>query len=37
MNKDELIEERYKKYRVLGEFIEANNLEEIYSEIPQKN
>ena len=36
MNKDELIEERYKKFRVLGKFIEANNIEEIYSEIPQK-
>jgi len=36
MPKDELIEERYKKFRVLGKFIEANNIEEIYSEIPQK-
>ena len=36
MTKDELIEERYKKFRVLGKFIEANNIEEIYSEIPQK-
>jgi len=34
--KDELIEQRYKKFRVLGKFIEANNIEEIYSEIPQK-
>ncbi|KGG07994.1 acetyl-CoA carboxylase carboxyltransferase subunit alpha [Prochlorococcus marinus] len=36
MPEDELIEERYKKFRVLGKFIEANNLEEIYSEIPQR-
>ena len=36
MPEDELIEERYKKFRVLGKFIEANNFEEIYSEIPQK-
>ena len=34
MPEDELIEERYKKFRVLGKFIEANNIEEIYSEIP---
>ena len=34
MNKDELVEKRYKKFRVLGKFIEANNIEEIYSEIP---
>jgi len=34
MTKDELFEERYKKFRVLGKFIEANNIEEIYSEIP---
>ena len=36
MSEDKLIEERYKKFRVLGKFIEANNIEEIYSEIPQK-
>ena len=36
MPEDQLIEERYKKFRVLGKFIEANNIEEIYSEIPQK-
>ena len=36
MTKDELIEERYQKFRVLGKFIEANNIEEIYNEIPQK-
>jgi len=36
MPEEELIEERYKKFRVLGKFIEANNIEEIYSEIPQK-
>ena len=36
MTKEQLIEERYKKFRVLGKFIEANNIEEIYSEIPQK-
>ena len=36
MTKNELIEERYKKFRVLGKFLEANNIEEIYSEIPQK-
>jgi acetyl-CoA carboxylase carboxyl transferase subunit alpha len=37
MTKDELIEERYKKFRILGKFIEANNIEEIYSEITPKN
>ena len=36
MPEDELIEERYKKFRVLGKFIESNNIEEIYSEIPKK-
>ena len=36
MPEDQLIDERYKKFRVLGKFIEANNIEEIYSEIPQK-
>jgi len=36
MPEDVLIEQRYKKFRVLGKFIEANNIEEIYSEIPQK-
>ena len=36
MTTDELIEKRYKKFRVLGKFIEANNIEEIYNEIPQK-
>ena len=36
MSKDELLEERYKKFRVLGKFIEANNIEEIYNEMPQK-
>ena len=36
MPEEQLIEERYKKFRVLGKFIEANNIEEIYSEIPRK-
>ena len=36
MPEDQLIDERYKKFRALGKFIEANNIEEIYSEIPQK-
>jgi len=36
MPEEDLIEERYKKFRVLGKFIEANNIEEIYSEITQK-
>jgi len=36
LSEEELIEDRYKKVRVLGKFIEANNIEEIYSEIPQK-
>ena len=36
MTKDELLEQRYAKFRVLGKFIEANNIEEIYNEMPQK-
>ena len=36
MNKDELLEQRYRKFRILGKFIEANNFEEIYNEMPQK-
>ena len=36
MTKDELLEQRYTKFRVLGKFIEANNIEEIYNEMPQK-
>ena len=35
LSKEELLEERYKKFRVLGEFIESNNVEEIYNEISQ--
>ena len=36
MSEEELLEKRYKKFRVLGEFIESNNNLEIYNEIPQK-
>ena len=36
MTKDELLDQRYKKFRVLGKFLEANNIEEIYNEMPLK-
>ena len=36
MSQEDLLEERYKKFRVLGEFFESNNIEEVYKEIPQK-
>ena len=36
MTKDELLDQRYKKFRVLGKFIEANSIEEIYNEMPSK-
>ncbi len=35
LNKDELLEQRYSKFRVLGKFIESNNFEEIQEELPQ--
>ena len=34
-NKEELLEQRYSKFRVLGKFIESNNFEEIQEESPQ--
>ena len=37
MTKDELLEQRYAKFRALGKFVEANSIEEIYNEMPQKN
>ena len=36
MSEEELLEQRYAKFRALGKFIESNNSEEIYSEIPLK-
>ena len=36
LNKEELLEHRYKKFRILGKFVESNNIEEIYNEMPQK-
>ena len=36
LNKEELLEHRYTKFRVLGKFVESNNIEEIYNEMPQK-
>ena len=35
MDKNDLIEQRYSKFRVLGKFIESLNQEEIQSQIPQ--
>ena len=35
LSKEELLEQRYKKFRVLGEFIESNSIKEFYNEIPQ--
>ncbi len=35
LNKEELLEQRYSKFRVLGKFIESNNFEEIHEELPQ--
>ena len=37
MNNEELLEQRYLKFRALGKFIESNNIEEIYNEMPQKS
>ncbi len=34
LSKEELLEQRYSKFRVLGKFIESNNLEEIQEEFP---
>ena len=36
LSKDELLEQRYSKFRVLGKFIESNNIEEIQEELSQK-
>ncbi len=36
MSKEELLEQRYIKFRALGKFIESNNTEEIYEELTQK-
>ena len=35
LNKEELLEQRYSKFGVLGKFIESNNFEEIQEELPQ--
>ena len=35
LNKEELLEQRYSKFRVLGKFIESNNFEKIQEESPQ--
>ena len=35
LSKEELLEQRYRKFRVLGKFVEANNIKEIQEEIPQ--
>ena len=35
LNKEELLEQRYSKFRVLGKFLESNNIEEIDEELPQ--
>ena len=35
LSKEELLEQRYSKFRVLGKFIESNNFEEIQEELPQ--
>ncbi len=35
LKKEELLEQRYSKFRVLGKFIESNNFEEIQEELPQ--
>ena len=36
LDKDQLLEQRYQKFRVLGKFIESNNIAEIQNELPQK-
>ena len=36
LSKEELLEKRYEKFRVLGKFIESKNTEKIQEEIPQK-
>ncbi len=36
MSKNELLEQRYSKFRVLGKFIESNSIEEIQQELTQK-
>ncbi len=35
LNQEELLEQRYSKFRVLGKFIESNNFEAIQEELPQ--
>ncbi|MDC3168011.1 acetyl-CoA carboxylase carboxyltransferase subunit alpha [Prochlorococcus sp. AH-716-D22] len=35
LSKEELLENRYSKFRVLGKFIESNNFEETQEELPQ--
>ena len=35
LSKEVLLEQRYSKFRVLGKFIESNNIEEIEEELPQ--
>ena len=35
LSKEELLEQRYAKFRVLGKFIESNSIRDIQEEIPQ--
>ena len=35
LSKEQLLGQRYEKFRVLGKFIESNNFEEIQEELPQ--
>ena len=35
LKKEELLEQRYSKFRVLGKFVESNNFEEIQENLPQ--
>ena len=35
-SKEELLEQRYAKFRVLGKFIESNNIKELQKELPQE-
>ncbi|CAE18993.1 acetyl-CoA carboxylase, alpha subunit [Prochlorococcus marinus subsp. pastoris str. CCMP1986] len=35
LKKEELLEQRYSKFRVLGKFVESNNFEEIQEQLPQ--
>ena len=37
LNNDQLLEQRYAKFRALGKYIESANIEEIYNEMPNKS